>query len=331
MPKATSSAVTGAPVSHLTPSRSVNVHSVKSSFGVPRSVARSGTRIIWPVSCVVVVLRQLTRDQRGHDRVGVGVVEVRRVDRRGQTGGGQDGDGATLGGPLDRLRALPGRVRCRRRCCRGSRCRRWGCHRRWPCRRRRRRRRRRRGRASWPWPEPPPISSGALPFSPFVVGAHFNSRADVGQRRVLGSNASRTESPRRFRASVSTRDGADRHPQVEPVVGVERRRVRRPSCRATGMPVRPRPRKDSPASAATNAGRPSEIDTTIGCDQVGQQLLEQDLPGRHADHLGGEDELALAQREHLAADQPGQPHPAEDHQDDDQGGELGPLERVRVW
>ena len=50
MPKATSSAVTGAPVSHFTPSRSVNFHSVKSAFGVPRSVARSGTRIIWPLS-----------------------------------------------------------------------------------------------------------------------------------------------------------------------------------------------------------------------------------------------------------------------------------------
>ena len=50
MPKATSSAVTGAPVSHLTPSLRVNFHSVKSSFGVPRSVARSGTRIVWPVS-----------------------------------------------------------------------------------------------------------------------------------------------------------------------------------------------------------------------------------------------------------------------------------------
>ena len=50
MPNATSSAVTGSPFSYLTPSRIVNVHSVKSSFGVPRSVARSGTRIIWPDS-----------------------------------------------------------------------------------------------------------------------------------------------------------------------------------------------------------------------------------------------------------------------------------------
>ena len=78
------------------------------------------------------------------------------------------------------------------------------------------------------------------------------------------------------------------------------------------MPVRPRPRNDRPASAATNAGRPSEIDDHDRRDQVGQQLLEQDPPGRHADHLGGLDELALAQRQHLAADQPGQPHPAED-------------------
>ena len=50
MPNATSSAVTGWPFSHVASSRMVKVHSVKSSLGVPRSVARSGTRIISPVS-----------------------------------------------------------------------------------------------------------------------------------------------------------------------------------------------------------------------------------------------------------------------------------------
>jgi hypothetical protein len=46
MPYLISSAVIGAPVSHFTPSRSVNFHSVKSSFGSPRLVARSGTSSI---------------------------------------------------------------------------------------------------------------------------------------------------------------------------------------------------------------------------------------------------------------------------------------------
>src|SRR3954464_8401869 len=46
IPKATSCGVTGSPFSHLMPSRSVNFHSVKSLFGVPRSVARSGIRTI---------------------------------------------------------------------------------------------------------------------------------------------------------------------------------------------------------------------------------------------------------------------------------------------
>ena len=50
MPNLTSSAVTGVPSSYFTPSRIVNVHSVKSSLGVPRSVARSGTRIGLPSS-----------------------------------------------------------------------------------------------------------------------------------------------------------------------------------------------------------------------------------------------------------------------------------------
>ncbi len=49
MPHATSSAVTGLPSSHVASSRIVNFHSVKSSLGVPRSVARSGTRTISPV------------------------------------------------------------------------------------------------------------------------------------------------------------------------------------------------------------------------------------------------------------------------------------------
>ena len=50
MPQATSSAVTGLPSSHFASSRIVKVHSVKSSLGVPRSVARSGTRSGWPSS-----------------------------------------------------------------------------------------------------------------------------------------------------------------------------------------------------------------------------------------------------------------------------------------
>ena len=50
IPKATSSAVTGSPVSQVASSRSWKVHSVKSLLGVPRSTARSGTSSILPVS-----------------------------------------------------------------------------------------------------------------------------------------------------------------------------------------------------------------------------------------------------------------------------------------
>ena len=92
----------------------------------------------------------------------------------------------------------------------------------------------------------------------------------------------------------------------------------------------PMPRKDRPASAVIRPGRASDVATTIGRHQVGQQLLEQDAPGRHAHDLGGLDELALAQRQHLAADQPGQAHPAEDREDGDQGEELRPCRARRA-
>ena len=50
MAYATSSAFTSVPSSYLRPSLSVNVHSVLSSLGVPRSVAMSGTSSISPFS-----------------------------------------------------------------------------------------------------------------------------------------------------------------------------------------------------------------------------------------------------------------------------------------
>ena len=42
------------------------------------------------------------------------------------------------------------------------------------------------------------------------------------------------------------------------------------------------------------------------------------------------DELAFAHRQHLAADQPGQAHPAEERQHRDQGDELHAVELVEV-
>ncbi len=50
---------------------------------------------------VVDVLRQLTHHQAGHDRVGVGVVEVGRVDRGGEPGRREHRHGAALGRPVD--------------------------------------------------------------------------------------------------------------------------------------------------------------------------------------------------------------------------------------
>ncbi len=63
MPKATSSAVTGRPSSHVASSRMVNVHSVKSPLCRPRSVARSGTSTGSPSAPRTYwVSERLTRD-----------------------------------------------------------------------------------------------------------------------------------------------------------------------------------------------------------------------------------------------------------------------------
>ena len=224
------------------------------------------------------------------------------------------------------VRALRGRVCAVRRCCRGSRCRPEGLS---------------------PPPasvvivaaaatggedeqagrgrEPPPISSGALPLSPFVGWSTLATAAPSGrQRRVLGSNASRIESPRRFRERVST---------VMPATGsheVERRSRRRtasrprPSCRARGCRSDPgRGTTARPRQPRTPAGRARSTPRS-GATRLGSSSLNRICRVADADHLGGQDELALAQREHLAADQPGQPHPAEDHQHDDQRARAAP-------
>ena len=66
MPKATSLAVTVLPFSNFTPGRIVNCHLVKVELGLPRSVARSGTRIIRLVagSYLYCVSERVTRSVR---------------------------------------------------------------------------------------------------------------------------------------------------------------------------------------------------------------------------------------------------------------------------
>ena len=101
MPKATSSAVTGLPSSHVASSRIVKVHSVKSSLGVPRSVARSGTRTGWPV-LVAGVLGQRTAGEGLLDRVTRDGPAAGRVEGVGTRVTGEvDGDGSALGGTFD--------------------------------------------------------------------------------------------------------------------------------------------------------------------------------------------------------------------------------------
>ncbi len=101
MPNATSSAVTGWPSSHVASSRMVNVHSVKSSLGVPRSVARSGTSTGWPL-LVADVLRQRAAGERLLDRVARDGPSGGRVERVGTRVAGEvDGDGAASGSSVD--------------------------------------------------------------------------------------------------------------------------------------------------------------------------------------------------------------------------------------
>ena len=66
MAYATSSALTGVPSSYFRPSRSVKVHSVLSSLGVPRSVAMSGTSSMSLVSgsYAYCVSERITRSDR---------------------------------------------------------------------------------------------------------------------------------------------------------------------------------------------------------------------------------------------------------------------------
>ena len=101
-------------------------------------------------------------------------------------------------------------------------------------------------------------------------------------------------------------------------------------CPRDGIPVTPMPRNDRPASAVTQAGQSERGGDDDRCDQVGQQLLEQDAPRRYTHHLGRLDELAFAQGQHLPTDESRQAHPAEDGQDHDQGDQLGLGEPVEV-
>ena len=68
----------------------------------------------------------------------------------------------------------------------------------------------------------------------------------------------------------------------------------------------------------------------IGAARLGSSSLNRMRAGRHAHHPGRLDELALAQREHLAADQAGDAHPAEDRQHDDQGRPSGSSRSCRL-
>ena len=119
MPKATSLAVTGLPFSPLHtgadregPLGVVVVVLAEVGGQVGDQDHLLGLR-------VVLVLRQRPGDQTTHDRRGVGVVDLARVDRGGQTGEGQHRDDAALLGAGDGDRALgrwgPGRCRWRPR------------------------------------------------------------------------------------------------------------------------------------------------------------------------------------------------------------------------
>ena len=57
----------------------------------------------------------------------------------------------------------------------------------------------------------------------------------------------------------------------------------------------------------------------IGAARLGSSSLNRMRLVGMPDHPGGLDELALTQGEHLAADQPGDAHPAEEREDGDQG------------
>ena len=222
MPNATSSAVTGLPSSHVASSRMVKVHSVKSSLGVPRSVARSGTRTGWPSSSRTYWVSERLRE-RLLDRVARDGPAAGRVERVGAGVAGQvDRDGPAGGGALDlgggaltlcvlgpaflaaELSVLPVPSRCCRR----------------PTTRRHRQRgseerRQRRARAA--------CSASCCPAFLFCVRAADGVSGDVwigdraAQRRVLGSRASRIASPRRLRESTSSDDAEQRLPQVERV------------------------------------------------------------------------------------------------------------------
>ena len=100
MPKAMSSGVTSWPFSYLTPSRIVNVHSVKSSFG--RAEVGGEVRDQDHVAglLVVDVLRQRPGDEAAQDRAGVDVVGLGRVHGV-QTGDADDLDRAALLGAFD--------------------------------------------------------------------------------------------------------------------------------------------------------------------------------------------------------------------------------------
>ena len=71
------------------------------------------------------------------------------------------------------------------------------------------------------------------------------------------------------------------------------------------------PRNDSAASPVIYAGTASENDDQDRRPQVRQQFPEQDVPQPGAGGPGRVDELPLAQRDHLAADEPGGAGPAE--------------------
>ena len=82
------------------------------------------------------------------------------------------------------------------------------------------------------------------------------------------------------------------------------------------------------ASAATNAGSVSEIETTIGATRLGSSSLNRIRRVGTPMTCAAWTYSAFAQRQHLAADQPREVHPAEDDQHRDEGDDLGPVQGV---
>src|SRR6478735_409701 len=329
MPQATSSAVIGLPSSHVASSRMVNVHSVKSSLGWPRSVARSGTRTISPVS--------LSREYCVSDRwvsacwIELPVTDQPLVGSR-SSGPGSSGRYTVMVPPADAPStsgAGPWRSASLAMVSEAS-LKPWSL---LPL------------PVSSSFPLPPQaarVTSAALvastaaalvrlivqpfvvvrtPEAPGVTLGESASAAGLRVERVTNRVAEEVE------CEHEGDDAEQGLPQVEGVVAPVGHRV------GDGLAPRGTAGHTDAEERETGLRRDERRQHQRDADddrgrEVGQQLTEQDASGGHAQHPGGVDELTLAQGEHLAADQAGHRHPAEQRQDGDQRGDLHGLVAV---